>query len=139
MIRIRYVKPEDKEFWYSLDRHLPEREFYHKADNQRGYILSDGAKPIGLLRYNLFWDNTPFCTMLILDRDSRGQGYGKRLVEHWENDMRARGYGMLLASTRADEEAQHFYRKLGYKDCGGLIIDIPGFEQPMELFLIKKL
>ena len=37
----------------------------------------------------------------------------------------------------AYEEAQHFYRKLGYKDCGGFVIDIPGYEQPMELFLIK--
>lgn len=24
MLEIRYVQLEDKEFWYSLDRHLPE-------------------------------------------------------------------------------------------------------------------
>lgn len=24
MIEIRYVKLEDKDFWYSLDKHLPE-------------------------------------------------------------------------------------------------------------------
>ena len=27
MIEIRYVKLEDKEFWYSLDKHLSEQEF----------------------------------------------------------------------------------------------------------------
>ena len=60
-------------------------------------------------------------------------------MEHWENDMKAQGYGMLLTSTRVDEEAQHFYRKLGYRDCGGFMIDIPKYEQPMELFLIKEI
>jgi len=24
--------------------------------------------------------------------------------------------------------AQHFYRKLGYKDCGGFVVDAPGYE-----------
>ena len=26
MIDIRYVQAEDKEFWYSLDKHLPKQE-----------------------------------------------------------------------------------------------------------------
>ena len=55
----------------------------------------------------------------------------------WEQDMRGSGFEMVLTSTRVDEEAQHFYRKLGYTDCGGFVIDIPGHEQPMELFLVK--
>ena len=67
MTEIRYVKSEDKEFWYSLDRHLPEQEFVDKVRDKRGYVLLDDNKPIGLFRYNLFWDNTPFCTMLFVD------------------------------------------------------------------------
>ncbi|MBP3366260.1 MAG: GNAT family N-acetyltransferase [Treponema sp.] len=139
MTQIRYVQAEDKEFWYTLDKHLPEREFSNKVGSKQGYILSDDDKPIGLLRYNLFWDNTPFCTLLFVDCDYRRKGYGKKLMEHWEKDMKSQGYGMLLTSTQVDEDAQHFYRKLGYKDCGGLVIDIPGYEQPMELFLIKAI
>ncbi len=137
MIEIRYVRPEDKEFWYSLDKHLPEIEFDSKVSHKRGYVLSEGNNPIGLLRYNFFWDNIPFCTMLFIDWKYRGKGCGKKLMEHWEADMKAQGYDMLLTSTQVDEEAQHFYRKLGYKDCGGFVIDIPGHEQPMELFLVK--
>ena len=60
MIEIRYVQSEDKEFWYSLDRHLPEQEFDNKVNNKRGY-----------------------------------------------------------------------------KDCGGFVIDVPGYEQPMEMFLLR--
>jgi ribosomal protein S18 acetylase RimI-like enzyme len=78
-----------------------------------------------------------FCTKLFVDSNYQGKGYGKKLMEHWENDMKSQGYGMLLTSTQVDEEAQHFYRKLGYKDCGGFVIDVPGYEQPMEMFLVK--
>lgn len=138
MIDIRYVETGDKEFWYSLDKHLPEAEFMNKIRDKRGYVLIKDDTPIGLLRYNLFWDNTPFCTMLFIDGEYQGRGYGRVLMEHWENDMRSQGYEMLLVSTQVDESAQHFYRKLGYKDCGGLVIDIPKFEQPMEMFMIKE-
>ena len=136
-MEIRYVQQEDREFWYRLDRHLPSAEFERKVADKRGYVLWDKDRPVGLLWYNLFWDNTPFCTLLFVDRASQKKGFGKMLMEHWEADMKSRGYGMVLVSTQVDEEAQHFYRKIGYKDCGGFVVDIPGYEQPMELFLVK--
>ena len=134
MIKIRYVEASDKEFWYSLDKHLPETEFENKVYTKRGYVLSLNNKPVGLLRYNLFWDSVPFCTMIFIDCQYQGKGYGKQLIQYWENDMKRRGYEMLLTSTQVDEKAQHFYRKLGYKDCGGFVIDIPQYAQPMEMF-----
>lgn len=139
MITIRYLKSSDKTFWYRLDQHLPEKEFDNKVQTKRGYILLLNDKPIGLLRYNLFWDNTPFCTMVFVDWEYQRKGYGRKLIEYWEHDMKAQGYKMLLTSTQVDEEAQHVYRKLGYKDCGGFVIDIPEFAQPMEMFFIKSI
>ena len=91
------------------------------------------------MRYNLFWDNTPFCTMIFIDNRFRGMGYGKQLMDYWEQDMRSQGYGMLMTSTQVNEDAQHFYRILGYKDSGGFVIDIPGYEQPMEMIMIKAI
>ena len=139
MIKIRYVEASDKEFCYSLDKHLPETEFENKVYTKRGYVLSLNNKPVGLLRYNLFWDSVPFCTMIFIDCQYQGKGYGKQLIQYWENDMKRRGYEMLLTSTQVDEKAQHFYRKLGYKDCGGFVIDIPQYAQPMEMFFIKSI
>ena len=139
MIDIQYVEDSDKEFWYSLDKHLPEVEFNKKVRDKQGYVLFDDGNPVGLLRYNLFWDNTPFCTMLFVDWSKQKNGYGRALMQFWEEDMKKQGYGMVMTSTQVDEEAQHFYRKLGYKDCGGFTVDIPGFEQPMEMFLSKGL
>ena len=139
MTDIKYVTDADKDFWYSLDVHLPQREFEKKVRDRQGYVIFDDHIPRGILRYNLFWDNTPFCTMLFVECGSQKRGYGRMLMQHWENDMRQQGYGMILTSTQVDEDAQHFYRKLGYKDCGGFTVDIPGYEQPMELFLSKSL
>lgn len=139
MVTIRYASILDKEFWFTLDKHLNEKEFYKIVRDDRGYILLNDNKPIGLLRYNLFWDNIPFCNLIIIDNKNQGKSFGKQLIQYWENDMKSQGYKVVLTSTQVDETAQHFYRKMGYKDCGGLVIDIPGYEQPMELFLIKAI
>ena len=139
MTEIRYAEEKDKSFWLRLDRHLAEGEFSQKVARRQGYVLEEGGVPVGLLRYNLFWDNTPFCTMLFVDWPYQRKGYGRLLMEHWERDMKEQGYGMLLTSTQVDEDAQHFYRRLGYRDCGGLVMDVPGYEQPMELFLVKAI
>lgn len=138
-MEIRYVAESDKVFWFGLDRHLSEDMFAIKVRDKQGYVLVEADKPVALLRYNLFWDNTLFCTMLYVNESKQRQGYGRALMLRWENDMRDQGYGMVMVSTQVDENAQHFYRKIGYKDCGGFTVDIPGYEQPMELMMNKKL
>jgi len=41
--------------------------------------------------------------------------------------------------TKIDEEAQHFYRKLGYVEKGRLSFDNTPLEQPLEMFMMKNL
>lgn len=139
MFNIRYILKNDKTFWFTLDEHLPENEFLIKVRDKRGYIISDDDKPVGVMRYNLFWDNTPFLTFLYFNELYRGKGYGKRAMEFWESEMRNLGYKVVMTSTQIDEQAQHFYRKLGYVDRGGLFLDNTPLEQPQELFMLKIL
>lgn len=138
-MEIRYVENSDREFWFRLDKHLSEAEFERKVRDKMGYVLLEDSNPIALLRYNLFWDNTPFCTLLFVDWEHQGKGYGKAFMSFWEADMKKAGYGMIMTSTQVDESAQHFYRKLGYQDAGGFVVNIPGYEQPMEMILVKGL
>ena len=133
--KICYVQDKDKEFWHSLDKHLSEIEFAKKVRDKQGYVLFASNLPIGILRYNLFWDNTPFCTLLYISEKYRNNGYGKQLMNFWESDMLSLGYNWLLVSTQSDESAQYFYKALGYQDCGKLFAP----NQPMELFLGKHL
>lgn len=134
MIQIRYVQDTDKEFWFRLDKHLSEDEFARKVRDKMGYVLLADEAPVGLLRYNLFWDSIPFCNLLFVDLAYQKKGYGRMLMEYWEADMKAQGFDMLMTSTQVDETAQHFYRKLGYNDSGSLLLDT----QAMEMFLVKK-
>ena len=136
---IRFVENQDKAAWYRLDRDLPEAGFDEKVRNRQGYVCVIDERIIGILRFNLFWDSIPFCTMLHIDEEYQKRGYGKHLMERWEKDMRAEGFGMVMTSTQVNEEAQHFYRKLGYKDAGGFVVDIPDYEQPMEMIMVKSI
>jgi len=139
MLKIKYVSKEDKAFWFSLDKHLSENEFELKIRDKRGYIIYDDEKPVGLMRYNLFWDNIPFLTLIYIHESEQGKGIGKQAMLYWENEMRDIGYKMVMTSTQVNEEAQHFYRKLGYKDKGALFLDNTPFEQPQEMFMLKNL
>ena len=139
MFNIRYLQEADRAFWYELDKHLPENEFANKIKDKRAYVLLEDDKLIGLLRYNLFWDEIPFCTMISVHENYQGKGYGRMLLKQWEKEMKQSGYNMLMTSTQVDETAQHFYRKLGYCEAGGLLINISERKQPMEIFFIKAI
>lgn len=106
---VRYVEHNDKPAWFTLDSHLPESGFEEKVRDRRGYVCVEDGKVVGILRYNLFWDSIPFCTLLYIADEYRRRGFGKQLMDHWEQEMRSAGCGMVMTSTQVNEEAQHFY------------------------------
>jgi GNAT superfamily N-acetyltransferase len=139
MFRISNVTDNDKDFWFTLDRHFKEHEFSLKVRDKRGYVIRDDDNPVGILRYGLFWDNTPFLNLIYFVESYRRRGFGKKAMSHWEDEMRLLGYKAVMTSTQVDEDAQYFYRKIGYKDVGCLVLEIPEYEQPMEMFMMKSL
>ena len=135
MITVRPAAESDRAFWFSLDRHLPEAMFSRKIRDSEALVAEEDGEGAAILRWNLFWDEIPFCNLLYVAPDRQRRGIGRALMRAWEDEMRARGYVRVLVSTQADEEAQHFYRKLGYRDCGGFL---PEPRAPMELFFRKE-
>ncbi len=137
MTNIRYVTEEDYDFWFVLDKNIKKDEFMKKVRDKMGYVLLENDTPVALMRYNMFWDNIPCCTHLIVVYRYQRKGYGRQLVDNWEKEMKEKGYGMVMTSTQVDENAQGFYRNLGYQDAGCLVVNVPGYEQPMEMFMTK--
>lgn len=135
MLSVSYAEKADKSFWFSLDRHMWEETYEAKIKEKTCYILREGDLPVGIMRYGLFWDNTPFLNLLYLQGAFRGRGLGRQAMAHWEDEMQAAGFRMVMTSTQADEGAQHFYRKLGYRDAGSLILS----GEPLEIIMIKEL
>ena len=139
MFTIRYALNTDQAFWFTLDKHMPEDALFLKVRDKRAYVLCFNDTPVGVMRYNLFWDNLPFLTLIHLDEAYQGKGFGRQAMLFWENEMREQGYPMVMTSTQVDEQAQHFYRKLGYIEKGSLSFDNTPLKQPMEMFLVKIL
>lgn len=73
--------------------------------------------------------------MLYINENYRNKGIGKKLVEFWETEMKSKSYELVMTSTLSNEQAQHFYRKLGYKDAGSLLLD----DEPLEIIFTKSI
>ena len=139
MFAMQTATVADVDAWRTFDALISQNELLTKLRNRRCYLLTEDSVPVGVLRYNLFWDEIPFVTLLFLMEGARGKGYGKRAMQMWEMEMRYLGFPCVMTSTQADETAQHFYRKLGYKDAGCLILNEEPRKQPAEIFFIKTL
>ncbi|MCZ8519821.1 MULTISPECIES: GNAT family N-acetyltransferase [Paenibacillus] len=135
-MNIVFANESDYEYISVRDDHISESLLLTKIKENEIYILrNQDESNIGWMRFGYFWDNIPFMNMIWVDEPYRGKGAGKKVVLFWEDQMKQRGFNMSMTSTQADEGAQHFYRKLGYKDAGCLLLDT----QPLEILLTKKL
>lgn len=131
---IRYAEIADYLWLRKFDIHISEDVLKLKIEREEIYVAQDDNELVGWLRYNLFWDSIPFMNMLYFLEEYRGKGLGKKIVYHWENEMKKKGFKKVLTSTLSNEEAQHFYRKMGYKEIGGFILD-----EPLEILFHKEL
>ena len=43
---IRFVDSLDREFWFSLDRHISDEEFDRKVRDRMGYVLTVQHEPV---------------------------------------------------------------------------------------------
>ena len=135
-MEIRYAEAGDLEMIAEYDTHIAKAEMENAIARKRIILLFIDGKYEGWLRFNLFWDNIPFMNLLfIISDDQRGKGYGRKLVAFWEHEMAEQGYKFVMTSTQSDEEAQFFYRKLGYTDRGSLILP----DEPLEIIFYKNL
>ena len=132
---IRYANKDDIEIISKYDEHISIEELENVIKMKRLIVMFNEDKFIGWLRFNLFWDNTPFMNMLYFLDNERGKGYGRQLVSFWEKEMKNKGYECVLTSTQSNEEAQIFYRKLGYIDSGSLLLP----NEPLEIIFYKKI
>ena len=118
----------------SYDRHIPLSRLKDCIHRALVDVLVDGCKIVGVLRWNLFWQSLPFLDLIYLDDTLRGQGWGTKMMAHWETNMAALGYDHVLLSTQSDETSKFFYEKLGYRLCGSFLPP----DQDVEELMYRK-
>lgn len=134
-MNLRWANPKDVDRLAALDRHLSPGQLAQAVEQGRVLTAWDGQVLAGWLRYGWFWDNTPFLNLLFVQKEYRGQGWGNLLLRRWEEEMKQQGFSVLLTSTQAQEQSQHFYRHFGYRDVGGFLLP----PEPYELILAKNI
>ncbi len=134
MTRVRLATPSDIDYLSQNDRiHTAELDVIVR--HGRILIAEEFGRETaaGWLRWGLFWAELPFMNMLHVAEERRGSGIGSFLVSQWETQCRDAGYSVVLTSTQSNESAQHFYRRLGYRDAGGLLLP----EEPLGILFVK--
>ena len=96
-----------------------------------GMTILDSMKEAGYVISEPYYYNT----QVLLVKDGGGIESSSDLA----GKIVAVQLGTSGEALLADEEGQHFWRKLGYRDCGGFLLPFPGYEQPLELMLAKPL
>jgi ribosomal protein S18 acetylase RimI-like enzyme len=132
---IRHAEITDYLWLKEHEGHIADEILKNKIKNKEIYIVQENENIIGWLRYNLFWDNVPFMNKLFILESYRNKGIGKKLVKYWEGIMKRNGYKNVLTSTQSNENGQHFYRKIGYIEIGGLKY----MDDPYEIIFCKKM
>lgn len=134
-INIRFAEISDAEKIAEYDKHISLKELESIIKLKRVYLAERNNKFAGWLRYNLFWDNTPFMNMIYILEEYRGKESGRKLVEVWETGMKKLGYNIVMTSSSSEEYGQHFFINLGYNAVGGFMPD----REPYEIIFSKKL
>lgn len=139
MYTIRYATEADKEFWFMFDKSLDESALEYRFRNRMCYVFQEQDQKLGMLRYSLFRDHTPFCELLQVDDSFHHRGCGRALLQYWERDMKQRGYSRVMTSSKAEDSIRFFFRHFGYRDAGGVLLDLPDSDQSMEILMIKAI
>ena len=135
-LEIRLAEQQDIERAIQYDSHIPVARFLQCVENGQVYLLLDAETVLGVLRYSLFWQTIPFLEHIYLAESARGQGFGTRMMQRWENDMREMGFSAVMTSTQADETAWMFYEKRGYRRIGAFL---PPLQEAQEWMYWKDL
>ena len=65
-MQVRIADVRDREILAQYDRHVSLEELERSISLGRVMIAEENGKFAGWLRWNLFWDNTPFMNMLFV-------------------------------------------------------------------------
>jgi ribosomal protein S18 acetylase RimI-like enzyme len=134
-MHIDFAGAADLDYLVAQDRHLSPGVLEQKVERSEILALWHDDRRAGALRFGYFWDEIPFMNLLWVHEGLRDRGFGTRLVSFWEDEMRESGHEIVMTSTLSNERAQHLYRRLGYRDCGALLLP----DEPLEILFSKRL
>jgi len=132
---IRAARKSDFAFLRGFSDDPTDAQLKVQIQDGRLRIIEAAEGQVGFIKFYVLWEILPFIEVIIVRGDRRGRGIGRQAVRAWEGEMAARSLQRAMVSTQANETAQGFWRRIGYRDCGSLVL--PG--RPIELFMYRDI
>jgi len=128
---------DDSDFGFLSERHsrIAPDVLKRKISGHEVFVARLGNDIVGWMTYTLLYDTVPFINLLVVAEEHRGQGVGTQMVRFFEGEVERGGADTVMTSSAANEQGQHFWRKMGYRDVGGVLLG----GHPIEVFFWKDL
>ena len=85
------------------------------AEGQRFFILYLNEVPVGFASYSPHEGHTYKLNKLYLKPSYQGQGFGRLLIHHVEQDAQERGGKFLILNVNRHNNARQIYEQVGFK------------------------
>ena len=132
---LRPASESDLDFLEGMSPSLEHAALIAQITSGRLHVIGVGSTPVGFIKSCILWSTLPFLEVIEIAGPHRKLGHGRAAVQAWEDEMAGRGFDLVITSTHADGSAQHFWRKLGYTDCGVLTVR----KKPTEVFFEHRI
>lgn len=101
-------------------KNRPKEIVYTMIQNSLCFAAFDEEKMVAFARVITDYATMYYINDVVVNREYRGCGLGKRLIERIVNDERLLGYGLLLT-----KDARKLYEKFGFSDCPEICLYCP--------------
>ena len=137
-IKIRFANIEDLHHCVELDLYKNIAIIENKISMKEVIVAEFNNEIIGCLKLEYIWTHLPFISYIVIKKDFRSTGIGKKMLSFLEDYLKENGQDTLLSSTMTDAlSPQKWHLKMGFIECGMLCgINDDGVG---EIFFKKKL
>ena len=137
-LTLSWANQSNVAFCRQIDSLAPAEVLAGKIERGEILLAFQDQRPIGYLRLEYLWLKLPFIGLIEVEKDARGRGIGRQMLEFLEKELRSRGYDRLLSSVLPDaEQARNWHENNGFATCGRLENVNPDGQG--EIFLLKHL
>ncbi len=107
-----------KEFMLNSEQAWNKENYRNKLTKQNRYIVGAFIEDmlVGSIEYTTPEFGVSFCVWLMVDSEYQRKGIGKKLIEHWEKEMK--DIGVHFIYLNADDRNKDFYTKVGFTNNG---------------------
>lgn len=121
--------------WPASSLELQRMAFLHPRACREGSSVAEAAGEVrGALAFHDYREegNATIC-LIVVDREARGLGIGRALMEAWEANARARSLKRLFAPETPEEDTRflEFAKGFGLREAGKIVSWVRG-DEPME-------